>query len=113
MGAAILANRAPGLLLEAAGSAVIRGVLGACLPVSGFGISKRHPSNDCLATERVDVNQAKFCFVSSDACDVAGAAQSGFKFVLINFFGAARERLLREAKVTLESLLGVPALLAC
>lgn len=113
MGTAILSNGAPGMLSDAVGSAGIGDLLDACLSVEDVGIFKPHPSTYRLATERFGVGPAQICFMSSNAWDVAGAAQFGFQVVWINRFGAAPERLPKGPKAVLESLHGLPDLLGC
>ncbi len=110
---AILSNGAPGMLSDAVSSAGIGNLLDACLSVEQVGIFKPHPDTYRLATKRFDVAPGQICFMSSNAWDVAGAAQFGFQVVWINRFGAVPERLPMGPKVVLDSLHGLTDLLGC
>ena len=104
---AILSNGAPEMLHAAVQSANIGGSLAAVISVEDAGIFKPAPVVYRLAVDRLAVAADEICFMSSNAWDVAGAANFGFRVVWINRFGQVRERLpgkpVRELK-TLERL---------
>lgn len=108
---AILSNGSPAMLEAAVDSAGLQGLIEVCLSVEDIGIYKPHPRVYQLAVDRLDVVAAEISFQSSNAWDVAGAANFGFKVAWINRFGQRPERLPAGADAELNSLSGLPAVL--
>lgn len=90
---AILSNGSPGMLTSAVENAGLKTSLDDVLSVDGLQIYKPHPSVYALATERFACRPSDIAFFSSNAWDVAGAAQFGFRVVWINRFAQRPERL--------------------
>ena len=108
---AILSNGAPEMLAAAVDSAGIGRYLAAVFSVEDAGIFKPAPVVYQLAVDRLRVAPEEICFMSSNAWDVAGAANFGFRVVWINRFGQVRERLPGEPVRELKSLESLPGLL--
>jgi len=107
---AILSNGAPDMLAAAVDSAGIGRHLAAVVSVEDAGIFKPAPVVYQLAVDRLGVAANEVCFMSSNAWDVAGAANFGFRVVWINRFGQVPERLPGKPVRTLKSLESLPDL---
>ena len=109
---AILSNGGPEMLAAAVDSAAIGQHLTAVISVEDAGIFKPAPVVYQLAVDRLGIAPDEICFMSSNAWDVAGAANFGFRVVWINRFGQVRERLPGEPVRELKNLESLPGLLA-
>ena len=108
---AILSNGAPAMLEAAAKNAGIDDLLDDVVSVDSIGIYKPHPRVYQLAVDGLDVAAGRICFMSSNAWDVAGAANFGFRVVWVNRFGQQRERLPGAYEHEISTLAELPALL--
>jgi 2-haloacid dehalogenase len=107
---AILSNGTKQMLESAAGNAGIDGDLDVMISVDELEIYKPHPSVYQLAVDQLGFPAERICFMSSNAWDVAGAANFGFQVVWINRFGQKPERLPGEYVAELSSLEDLPDL---
>ncbi|MFP6713215.1 MAG: haloacid dehalogenase type II [Rhodospirillales bacterium] len=108
---AILSNGTSEMLDSAVGNAGIGEVLDALISVDQLKIYKPHPTVYQLAVDQLALPAERICFMSSNAWDVAGAANFGFQVVWINRFGQKRERLPGEFVAELRSLEDLPDLI--
>ena len=108
---AILSNGAPSMLEAAVKNAGIDDLLDDVLSVDSIGIYKPHPRVYQMAVDGLDVAAGRICFMSSNAWDVAGAANFGFRVVWVNRFGQQRERLPGAHEHEISTLAELPALL--
>lgn len=108
---AILSNGSPNMLTAAVTSAGIEPLLDAVLTVDTLAVYKPDPAVYQLAVERFDMPAERICFMSSNAWDVAGAADFGLTAVWVNRFGQPPERLPGTPVAEIQSLDGLPALL--
>ena len=108
---AILSNGAPPMLDAAARSAGIADLLDEVISVEDVGIYKPDSSVYQIAVDKLKYHPAQVCFMSSNAWDVAGAANFGFTVVWINRFGQVSERLPGKPVEELKSLEALPSLL--
>ena len=108
---AILSNGSPTMLDSAVASAAIADSLDALLSVEEVGIYKPDPRVYQLAVDRLDVQPAEICFLSSNAWDAVAAAHFGFKVAWINRFNKARERLPAQPQAEITNLMELPPLL--
>jgi 2-haloacid dehalogenase len=109
---AILSNGSPDMLIKGTVSAGIGHLLDDIVSVEDVGIYKPDPRVYQLACDRLDVSAEEICFQSSNAWDAAGASAFGFRVVWINRFGQRPERLPGRPDGALDSLRGLPDLLA-
>lgn len=109
---AILSNGAPNMLNAAVDSAGLGEYLDGVYSIEEVGIYKPDPRVYRLACDRLGVEPAEISFQSSNAWDAAGAAYFGMRVVWVNRFGQKRERLPKGADVELQTLDGLPDLLA-
>ncbi len=108
---AILSNGAPSMLKAAVESAGIADLLDDVLSVDSIGVYKPHPSVYQLAVDGLGLPAGRICFMSSNAWDVAGAANFGFRVVWVNRFGQQRERLPGAHEHEISTLAELPAVL--
>ncbi len=108
---AILSNGAPPMLNAAVKSAGIADLLDEVFSVEDVGIFKPDSSVYQIAVDSLQCAPAQICFMSSNAWDVAGAANFGFTVVWINRFGQVPERLPGKPVEELKSLEALPSLL--
>ncbi len=108
---AILSNGAPSMLEAAVKNAGIDDLLDDVLSVDSIGVYKPHPGVYQLAVDGLSLPAGRICFMSSNAWDVAGAANFGFRVVWVNRFGQQRERLPGAHEHELSTLAELPALL--
>ncbi len=108
---AILSNGDVSMLISAAKSAGIYGLLDEILSVQSVGIFKPHPSVYQLATDRLKVPASQIAFQSSNAWDVHGAASFGFLSVWVNRGGQPPEHLPAEPQAEITTLAELPELL--
>jgi 2-haloacid dehalogenase len=108
---AILSNGSPDMLRAAVESAGIGPLLDDVLSVEAVGVYKPHPSVYRLAVDRLGVDAARICFLSSNGWDAAGAARFGFRVVWINRYGQPRERLPAGPEAEISDLSALPPLL--
>ena len=99
-------------MLEAAvKNAGIDDLLDDVLSVDSIGVYKPHPRVYQLAVDGLGVAAGRICFMSSNAWDVAGAANFGFRVVWVNRFGQQRERLPGAYEHEISTLAELPAVL--
>lgn len=108
---AILSNGAPPMLDAAVRSAGIADLLDEIFSVEDVGIYKPNDSVYQIAVDSLRCEPAQICFMSSNAWDVAGAANFGFTVVWINRFGQVPERLPGKPVEELNSLETLPSIL--
>ena len=108
---AILSNGAPAMLEAAVKNAGIDDLLDDVLSVDSIGVYKPHPGVYQLAVDGLSLPAGRICFMSSNAWDVAGAANFGFRVVWVNRFGQQRERLPGAHEHEISTLAELPALL--
>ena len=108
---AILSNGAPAMLEAAVKNAGIDDLLDDVLSVDAIGVYKPHPRVYQMAVDGLGVAAGRICFMSSNAWDVAGAANFGFRVVWVNRFGQQRERLPGAPEHEISTLAELPALL--
>ncbi len=107
---AILSNGAPAMLEAAVKNAGIDDLLDDVLSVDSIGVYKPHPRVYQLAVDGLGLPAGRICFMSSNAWDVAGAANFGFRVVWVNRFGQQRERLPGAHEHEISTLAELPAL---
>jgi 2-haloacid dehalogenase len=108
---AILTNGSPDMVQGAIDSAGIGNVLDEAFSVDAVKIFKPHDSVYQLAVDGFGVERNRICFMSSNAWDVAGAANFGFRVVWVNRYGQPPERLPGAAEHMIPDLSHLPALL--
>jgi 2-haloacid dehalogenase len=108
---AILSNGSPSMLDSAVQSAGLGELFDAVISIDSLQIYKPHPSVYQLAVDEFALPADQICFMSSNAWDVAGAANFGFKVNWVNRFGQAKERLAGEPANEIKALDELPALL--
>jgi 2-haloacid dehalogenase len=108
---AILSNGAPNMLRAAVESADLGSRLDTVLSVDELSVFKPDPRTYQLAVDRLGVEAARICFVSTNGWDAAGAAYFGFKVAWLNRFGQQPERLPGTPSAVIETLAEVPDLL--
>ena len=108
---AILSNGTDQMLGGAARSAGIGKFLDHIISVDQLKIFKPHPTVYRLAVDKLSLPAEQICFMSSNAWDVAGGANFGFRAVWINRLGQNQERLPGEAVSELGSLKELPGLI--
>ncbi len=111
MKTAILSNGSPSMLISAVRNAAIQDLFDDIFSVDELGIFKPHPSVYKMAQERLQVEAEEICFMSSNAWDVAGAANFGFSVVWVNRLGQRRERIPGDPARQIKDLSQLPALL--
>jgi len=99
------------MLASAVDHAGLGSLLDDVISVDELKIYKPHPSVYRLAVDRLACAAEKICFLSSNAWDVAGAANFGFTVVWINRFDQKAERLPGKPARQLKDLSGLPRLL--
>jgi len=108
---AILSNGTERMLWSAVRNAGINEYLEEVISVEKLEIFKPHPAVYQLAVSELAISPERICFMSSNAWDVAGAANFGFQVVWINRFGQKAERLPGEPVAELTDLKGLAALI--
>jgi 2-haloacid dehalogenase len=108
---AILTNGSPDMVQGAIDSAGIGDMLDEAFSVDAVKIFKPHDSVYQLAVDGFGLEPNRICFMSSNAWDVAGAANFGFRVVWVNRYGQPPERLPGAAEHTIPDLSHLPALL--
>ena len=97
--------------ISAVESAGLSELFDAVISVDKIKIYKPHPSVYQLAVDELSLPAERICFMSSNAWDVAGAANVGFKVNWVNRFGQATERLPGKPANEIKSLDELPAIL--
>ncbi|MEA2782935.1 MAG: 2-haloacid dehalogenase [Rhodospirillaceae bacterium] len=105
---AILSNGSPGMLEAAIRSAGLADLLDLSLSVEEVGIYKPDAAVYRLVTDRLKVAPDCVSFQSSNAWDVAGARQFGFRVIWINRTGQPSEYDLRGEVPEVRSLAEIP-----
>jgi 2-haloacid dehalogenase len=108
---AILSNGAPNMLQAAVETAGLGSRLDATLSVDELRTFKPDPRVYQLAVDRLGVEAARICFVSTNGWDAAGAAYFGFQVAWLNRFGQQPERLPGAPAAVIETLAELPDLL--
>ncbi len=108
---AILSNGSEKMLASAVHSAGIADLLDDVISVNSLKVYKPHPSVYQLGVDELGVEKERICFMSSNAWDVAGAANFGFQVVWVNRFGQSVERLPGKPVHTISDLSELPPLL--
>jgi 2-haloacid dehalogenase len=108
---AILSNGSSDMLTGAVKAAGIDAMLDAVFSVDTVKIYKPHPSVYQIAVDRLGVQPGQICFLSSNAWDVAGAANFGFKTVWVNRFRQPAEPLPGKPVAVIDDLKGLLTLL--
>jgi 2-haloacid dehalogenase len=108
---AILSNGAPAMLQASVENAGLAQLLEAVISVEDAGIYKPAPQVYQLAIDRMGVAKENICFVSSNAWDVAGAAQFGLQVAHLNRFGQPIENIPGKPKAVITDLGQLPGLL--
>jgi 2-haloacid dehalogenase len=108
---AILSNGSPDMLQGAIDHARIGDLLDAVYSIEQVGIYKPDPRVYQMAVDGLDVSAENITFLSSNAWDVAGAANFGFSVIWVNRYGQAPERLPGKPLHQITTLDGLPALL--
>ncbi len=111
MKTAILSNGSPSMLISAVRNAGIQDLLNDIFSADDLGIFKPHPSVYKMAQDRLQAETEEICFMSSNAWDVAGAANFGFTVVWVNRLGQHRERIPGDPARQIKDLSQLPALL--
>ena len=107
---AVLSNGVPTTLATTLKHAALATLLDVVLSVEDVGRFKPAPEVYRLATTALDLPPARIMFVSAHGWDVAGAANAGFRGVLVNRAGAPMERLPAGAERVVGSLAEVASL---
>jgi 2-haloacid dehalogenase len=108
---AILSNGSEKMLASAVHGAGIADLLDDVISVNSLKVYKPHPSVYQLGVDELGVEKERICFMSSNAWDVAGAANFGFQVVWVNRFGQSVERLPGKPVHTISDLSELPPLL--
>lgn len=108
---AILTNGSPKMVQAAVSSAGLETAFDAVLSVEEVGIHKPAAPAYQLAVDRLDVQPANICFISSNGWDIAGAARFGFAAAWCNRLGQQQDRLPNGPDAEIGSLSELPALL--
>jgi len=107
---AVLSNGVPTTLATAFQHAGLAPLLDVVLSVEAVGRFKPAPEVYRLAMAALDLPPARIMFVSAHGWDVAGAANAGFRGVLVNRADAPLERLPTGAERVVGSLADVASL---
>jgi 2-haloacid dehalogenase len=105
---AILSNGTPAMLSAAAANAGIADLFDAILSVEEVKIYKPHPRVYGLACERLEVDAARVCFLSSNGWDAYSAKAFGFRVLWCNRFGQAAERIPETPDAQIATLAELP-----
>ncbi len=108
---AILSNGSEKMLASAVHGPGIADLLDDVISVNSLKVYKPHPSVYQLGVDELGVEKERICFMSSNAWDVAGAANFGFQVVWVNRFGQSVERLPGKPVHTISDLSELPPLL--
>ncbi|MDH3376427.1 MAG: haloacid dehalogenase type II [Gammaproteobacteria bacterium] len=107
---AILSNGTPLMLQAAVSGAGLGDVLETILSVEDVGIYKPDPSVYQLAVDRLQMEESRISFQSSNSWDAVGAAAFGFRVAWVNRFKQRRERLPASPDAEISTLAELPAL---
>ena len=108
---AILSNGSPAMLNAAVESAGLNAILDASLSIEEVGIYKPDSRVYQLAVDRLGIEAARICFVSTNCWDAHGAAHFGFTVAWMNRFGQQDERLPGAPAAIMQGLDALPGLL--
>jgi 2-haloacid dehalogenase len=108
---AILSNGTPSMLEAAVKNSGIKELIEKNFSVEEVGVFKPDPRVYQIAVHGLNVRPDEIVFLSSNAWDVAGAANFGFRVAWINRFGQRVERLPGQPDIEIKSLIELPDLL--
>lgn len=106
----ILSNGSEPMLVEACKNAAIDELLDRPLSADAAHVFKPHPAVYRLVTETYDATPGEVLYCSSNAWDVAAAADFGFRVAWINRSGQPPERLPGRPEMKLPDLRGIPGI---
>ncbi len=107
---AILSNGTPLMLQAAVSGAGLDDVLETILSVEDVGVYKPDPSVYQLAVDRLQIEESRISFQSSNSWDAVGAAAFGFRVAWVNRFNQRHERLSASPDAEIGTLEELPAL---
>ena len=110
MNLAILSNGTPLMLQAAVSGAGLDDLLETILSVEDVGVYKPDPSVYQLAVDRLEIEESRISFQSSNSWDAVGAAAFGFRVAWVNRFKQHRERLSANPDAEISTLEELPAL---
>jgi 2-haloacid dehalogenase len=105
---ALLSNGTPAMLTAASTNAGIADLLDAILSVEEVKVYKPHPSVYELACNRLKLDAAQICFVSSNGWDAYSARAFGFRVLWCNRFGQEPERIPETPDAEIATLSELP-----
>jgi 2-haloacid dehalogenase len=105
---ALLSNGTPAMLAAASTNAGIADLLDATLSVEEVKVYKPHPSVYELACERLKLDAARICFVSSNGWDAYSAKAFGFRVLWCNRLGQEPERIPETPDAQIATLTELP-----
>ncbi len=109
---AILSNGTPAMLASAIRSAGLADRIDHALSVDAVGAFKTDRKVYQYALGRLGLEKRRVLFASSNGWDAYAAADFGFRVAWINRYGQRPERLPGAPDVVLESLAGLPGVIA-
>lgn len=108
---AILSNGTPAMLAAVVDNSGLQGVFDAVLSVEEVGVFKPHPAVYGLAAQRLAIEPARICFLSSNGWDAFSAKAFGFRVLWCNRFGQVAERIPALPDGEIPDLSALPAML--
>ena len=108
---AILSNGTPPMLAAVVSNSGLEDVFDAVLSVEEVGVYKPHPSVYALAAQRLGIDPARICFLSSNGWDAYSAKAFGFQVIWCNRFSQAAERIPATPDGEIADLSALAALL--
>ena len=104
LGTSILSNGSPEMLEAGVSNSNFGKFMDSIISVDAVRIFKPSPKAYKLATDQLSCYPKEILFFSSNAWDVSGAANFGFKTVWVNRFGQAPERLPGKTVMEIKTL---------
>ncbi len=105
---AILSNGTPAMLAAASSNSGIAELFDEVLSVEEVKVYKPHPSVYKLACDRLKVDAASICFLSSNGWDAYSAKAFGFRVLWCNRLGQAPERIPETPDGQIATLADLP-----
>ncbi len=109
---AVLTNADPGMIEPAIRAAGLERVLETVISVDRLRLYKPDPRTYALACSMLDLAPEDILFVSSNAFDVAGAANFGLRVAWVNRGGLVADELGVFPSQTVETLRAIPELVS-